>query len=318
MSTQGAVTVVVTASPIPSHPSNEILFETLDSLGNLGLDPNTKIIVAHDGVRPDLLTSFVETRYREYIRRVTVRTSSMPNVHVSTLPTWGHLAGNIAHALEFVDTPYVLVVQHDLPFVRPCPVHRVIQAMSSNSEIQHVRFNRFPSAYAGADASTPKRRRFLKSYEFETPSGSVTLIRTLIWSDNNHLCRTEYYRNTILPLIGRRKRPPEIVSGLVSRRTHKIFGTYVFADSLEEPMISHLDGRLSGADTESHRAAPSVLLRESTKTWFDNRVLRRLDRAKFGQRMPFRSAIMRCERLVMNVRLVTIRSLAFRGRSKCA
>ncbi|CAB9531938.1 unknown protein (Partial), partial [Seminavis robusta] len=64
-------TVIVTSNLIPTMPSTAVLEDTLDSLSMLiGLEPNTPIIIAVDGIQPRLDTPENRQRLQDWVSRV--------------------------------------------------------------------------------------------------------------------------------------------------------------------------------------------------------------------------------------------------------
>ena len=91
----------------------------------------------------------------------------------------------------------------------------------------------------------PSYRKLLYKEESVSVQGkNFSYIRTLGWSDNNHLTTRDYYLNLILPLVGRRRIFPENVANLASGIfNHKLLGTFIYGGLGEQQTIFHLDGR---------------------------------------------------------------------------
>jgi hypothetical protein len=239
------LTIIVTASPIPTHPSSEIIDETLESLKFIDPDKSAQIVLAHDHHHPMALPD-VQEAYLSYLAKLEKRYSGDDKVEVVKLNEWGCLAKNIINAIETVKTPFVLVVQHDFKFLENIDVLDCIYVMNKNPKVRHIRFNReanFPYVF-DHDPKTRLKHYAEKSFELEGNNRKLTLIKTLGWSDNNHLCRTDYYREIVSPLTQDKKTFPEHPCNLASTPLlHQLFGTFVYGEIGKEGVIKHLDGR---------------------------------------------------------------------------
>lgn len=223
-----SLTIIVTASVIPSHPSTELIEETLTSLTYLGFK-DAPIILAHD--------HSTDPRYEAYMRKVAAISSRRVNMQIVQRRDRGGLAGNVREAMQYVLTPFVMIVQHDLPFVRPINIKNVIQDMQKNAQLKHVRFNKRRNIKLGFDA---KNDLFGK----ELTCQHYTYTRTPAWSDNNHICRTAYYVEQVLPRTADLRPIESSMHQLVNdEAAHDIFGTYLLGPNNELPYIKHTDGR---------------------------------------------------------------------------
>lgn len=278
------LTVVIAASPVPSHPSTALVSETLESLKNCGIDPLTRVIIAHDAMPPFRRDNDDRLAYEKYLAQLRIQLAGRPNIQVLCRSRWGHLNGNLRSAMQLVDTPFVLVVQHDFPFVRTIDIAALLSAMEQRSGIRHIKFSKRDHTASGWDANTSERLEYLQEIAVPTPSGEVRLVRTLGWSDNNHLCRAGYYRDIIFPIAGGLKLgPEEIIDPLVSAQTHDVFGTYIFGGLDDPRSIDHRDGRGLGLDkAPSLAGTPQRLaMRLRVKRGMRRRQLEFLGHARF-------------------------------------
>ncbi|MDA7814862.1 glycosyltransferase [Pontimonas sp.] len=244
------LTVLVVASPVKSHPSTRILDETLESLKthvNIEIGhPDVPFVISHDGLST-FAPRYVRKDFEGYLDRV--RDRYPHNTMVVRLPRRRGLTQNIANGLAHVATPFVLIVQHDLPFCSPVDFGGALAIMRSNEMVKHLRFNRFANDKAGWDAGVPPalkmdpkiRSSFFREIEM---SFGLKVMQTLNWSDNNHLTPVSYYPQVVFPVVGRRRIPPErAMIPLVTPENHPTFGTYVWGGAFETAVISHSDGR---------------------------------------------------------------------------
>ena len=238
-----SLTIVVLASPSPLHPDTGLILRTIDSLTLLGDVSLTNIVIAHDGVS-EKLQADLKVNYQEYQRRLKLDLALKPNITIIQAPHFGHLSGNISYALKFVKTKYVLVVQHDLEFTRKVDLQHCLSALEINSKIKHLRFNKLSNYPYVWDCNPTYRKRLYKQENFLIQGKKFSCIKTLGWSDNNHLTTRNYYLDLILPLVGRRKIFPESVANLSSGIfNHRILGNYIYGGAGELQTIFHLDGR---------------------------------------------------------------------------
>jgi hypothetical protein len=159
------------------------------------------------------------------------------NIQIVVLNSHGHLTGSVRNAFNFITTEYVLIIQHDFPFIRDFEIEKVIQDMKINLELKYVRFNKRANTKVGWDALNDLFGKQIISQNY-------TYTRTPNWSDNNHLCRSDYYRDIILKECNDGK-PMEAYLYYKSKteEIHNKYGTYIF-DEIDKPAyIKHIDGR---------------------------------------------------------------------------
>ena len=183
--------IIITASPIPSNPSTEIMDKMIQSLSLLQVPGGTKIILAHDYPQPE---SKIKDAYFDYYEKLKNKYKNRENFVITMADKYGHISGNIRNAFNHVDSRYVLVLQHDFIFVRDVDINLIIQDMGANPQLKHVRFNKRSNRALGGDYdnySVKVFNRFNVSANYEYTS-------TPCWSDINHISPTSYYRDVIL------------------------------------------------------------------------------------------------------------------------
>ena len=225
------LTVIITASFIRSHPTIKLIQETFESLQLINMPSNTKIILAHDYNDHNDYIKYFE-KLNEYIK-------SLSNIEIVTRTTHGDLTGNIRNALQYVTSKYILVIQHDLPFIKKFDIQKVIYDMDENTDIKYVRFNKRKNIKTGFDSLN-------HLFGLQVKQINYTYTRTPAWSDNNHLCLTGYYTDIVMKecpdgwtmegkLHGKNK----------NEEIHKKYGTYLFGELNHPQVIEHTDGRNS-------------------------------------------------------------------------
>jgi hypothetical protein len=242
-SAKNNLTVVVAASLIPSHPSTSMIEQTLASLDIMGISKEVPLVIAHDAVSPNS-DSMDRWRYQQYLVNLEELCKIRGNSIITKLDSWGQLSQSLSLAFTYIKTQFVLVCQHDLPFIKRIAIDEIVATMESQMGLKHVRFNlreNYPYAF---DAFPKKRRNFYQEESFGVDGEFSNFIKTVGWSDNNHLCHVDYYRRTVFPLVGKRRVAPEHVMNLIATpRTHEQLGTYIFGRIGDSPAIKHLDGK---------------------------------------------------------------------------
>jgi len=223
-------TLIITASYIPNHPNIGIIKETIESLKFLG-KKNFPIIITHDYSSHPYFIKYLDN-LDKYLKK-----SEYVDINVIVSKEHVHLTGIIRSAIDLVVTPYVLVIQHDLPFVKDFDIDGVICDMRDNPQIKYVRFNKRKNEKLVFDALNDL-------FGEELTCKNYTYTRTPAWSDNNHLCRTNYYRDLILiECIDSIPMEEQIHGRCTDEKEHTKWGTYLFDSFKKGPYIKHTDGR---------------------------------------------------------------------------
>lgn len=178
-----AVTVLIPTSSIPSHPSTEVIEQTLQSV--LAQLPDCEIILMIDNLRPEFASR--RKTYDEYTRRLLHLTNHFP-VYPIIFDSFTHQANMTREALKHVRTPLVLFVEHDTPLDGDIPwlaMSSVIQSGQADvirlmheaeilNDYKHLMLDQTPREVEG-----------------------IPLTRTVQWSQRPHLAATDYYRHII-------------------------------------------------------------------------------------------------------------------------
>ncbi len=206
------LSVIITASYIPSHPDIKLIKEVIESLVLLNLPKDTLIVLAHDHSKnPD---------FNQYLKNLKNFVRHDPNFKIVVRRTHGHLVGNIRNALQYIESEFVLVIQHDLKFnKRPIDIMKIVADMKKHPELKHIRFNKRCNRPTNCDSHFGLFGKEIKCQNF-------TYTRTNAWSDNNHICPTKYYRDIVMKECNDGK-PMEyfLLLKSIDEETHKIYGT---------------------------------------------------------------------------------------------
>ena len=223
------LSIIITASYIKSHPSIEFVKCVIESLRFINMKTNTPIILAHDFSENEL--------YKKYLKALYNYISDKPNIKIVVRDSHGHLTGNVRNAFNFINTDYVLIIQHDFPFIKNFQIEKIIEDMEHNPELKHIRFNKRANVKLLSDSLNDLFGKQIESINY-------TYTRTPSWSDNNHLCRSSYYREIILKECND-GRPMELylITKSKTEEIHKKYGTYIFGKNNESAYIKHIDGK---------------------------------------------------------------------------
>jgi hypothetical protein len=227
-----SLTIIITASFIPSHPKIDIIKETIESLQLINISTDTKIILAHDYNN--------NNNYIKYLENLNNYIKFNSNIKIIERKNHGHLTGNLRNALQYVNSKFILVIQHDLPFIKKFDIQKVIYDMEENNNIKYVRFNRRINIKAGFDNLNDLFGKQVKQENY-------TYTRTPAWSDQNHLCLTRYYSDIVMKECHDGCFMEQILHGKnINEELHKKYGTYLFGELNYPQVIKHTDGRKYG------------------------------------------------------------------------
>eukprot|EP00930_Biecheleria_cincta_P075221 TRINITY_DN62391_c0_g1_i1.p1 TRINITY_DN62391_c0_g1~~TRINITY_DN62391_c0_g1_i1.p1 ORF type:complete len:675 (-),score=71.09 TRINITY_DN62391_c0_g1_i1:56-2080(-) len=264
------LTVILSTSAIGRHPSTDLLDEVLASFQLAEGIQNCDLIIVCDGYRStnEAGEQFKESKFRSGIvdptsatnyetyketLRARATVNRIPAVHVLELDSRHGFGFAVRAALELVRTPYVIVVQHDRPFTRPCNIPRLVRAMEAAPD----RFK-----YVGLPTSTTCGHKYhvLSKYGLRIESvladaDGLELVPLVQWYDSTHVCLTAHYRNFVFgprKLVARGgfiedklgQAELQAIRSLGLEKAHPEFGTYVASgDGFRDPCVGHLDGR---------------------------------------------------------------------------
>lgn len=238
------ITALVSANPIPSMPSTEIIDETLNSLrAHL---PTARIVVLCDGVRDD--DSDLADAYEDWAWRLIDRSLCDPNMEVVRFSTWVHQAAMYADALTTVDTPLVLMVEADTPLtdpeVGPIPWEDIADVL---------RADRLDLCRFAHEATILHDHEYLMVDREPVEIGRVPVIRTVQFSARPHLARADWYRRVLSsPPFNEDTRSfvEDLAYGVVQAAWHSLgmkgweeYRMAIYAPDGSYVRSRHLDGR---------------------------------------------------------------------------
>ena len=144
-------TILVTSNLIPAHPSISMINETIHSCFKhiRGLSPNAPILVAVDFPREpyDIIKESHNNetdlhRFDAFIR--TLLTEFGPRIRVRIARKNRGLSWSVFNTLPYVETDFIYLVQHDMPFIRDIDHANLIKSMREYpNDLRIVRFPLF-------------------------------------------------------------------------------------------------------------------------------------------------------------------------------
>ena len=235
-----AITVLVSTSPIASHPDPSVLFATLDSIAAAGLE-GCEVMLMCDGVRPE--QEHRRADYEHYLREVVWACHHRwRNVLPVIYDTHLHQAEMTRRALVDVRTPLVLFVEHDTPLVGEIPWTTMARAITAGPA-QVIRLHH--------EADVLEPHRYLMLDDESRDVGGVPLRRTAEWSQRPHLASANWYRSMLA------KHFKTTARTMIEDRLYSIVSTpwverhkwgkecrlYLYAPEGSMKRSTHLDGR---------------------------------------------------------------------------
>ena len=180
-------------------------------------------------------------KYKDYINNLKNYTKDLEDTKIVVRDSHGHLTGNIRNSIPHVNTEYILLVQHDLPFIRDVYIDKIIEDMKIYRDIKHLRFPRVNNKILKNSKWDNKNN----NYGFKVYKNNYEYTSTDGWSDNNHLCRLDYYKDIVLKECPNGVAMENILSSKIKNKDdHLYYGTYVLGNKdHEEPYLTHSDGR---------------------------------------------------------------------------
>lgn len=175
---QCQVTAIVPVSPIKSHPSIEIVKETIDSIRHHY--PDCRIFLTFDGVREEQKGRAED--YEEFKRRLLWYCNrKVKNVVPYIFDEHLHQIGMMRAIVDDIKTPLLLYIEQDAPLVTDCDIDWKFceQAVISGSS-NMIRFH--------FEAHIPEEHNYLM---LGKPQDGLQ--KTIQWSQRPHLASTAYY-----------------------------------------------------------------------------------------------------------------------------
>lgn len=231
------LTVLIPTSPIPSHPSTDILDETI---ANIRKYTDATIMVMFDGIHSSLHARAKD--YLEYRSLVAQKYSGDESVVLSYFPSHEHQTGMTRIILDtFVDTPLILFVEHDTYIGGDIPFQQLCDFVQHANEINYLRFSIFDKI--------PIEHDYLMLDKHPVIVDDVPITRTIQWSQRPHIAKTDWYRKVLSENFpeGFKGMIEDVMHGVVqeSYKEHKkdLFGLAIYTPPGNMLRSFHSDGR---------------------------------------------------------------------------
>lgn len=182
------ITVLISSSPIPSHPSTWMIDETIASIRKHL--PESEIIIMQDGVREEQ-----EGRREAYEAYKNLLLYKCRNEYKNVLPIFFgpflHQAEMTRRTLDFVKTPYLLFVEHDTPLCDESIEWQGIVNALDTGVVDSIRFHHIDTDFIHPEhmaLAIDKTRQEL---------GGIKIVRTLQYSQRPHVASVLFYKRLL-------------------------------------------------------------------------------------------------------------------------
>ncbi|GEM_PF-659299 len=281
------ITTTIATSPVLSRPSIGHIQRTIESLRLVPELYSSPILIAFDAPRDGR----VDAAYEGYKFNIWKFVQGRPNVDLMFAPEWGHLAGIMELVMERVTTPFVFVQQHDLPLIRAFQLDGILECLTRDERVKHVRLNTRNNEPIEWD-NNPLFGEYKNPY--------VPLTTTGCWSDQSHFATAKYYHEVVIPETrGCKAFMEEVLNSRMKQSAdlsaaHRRYGTFIYGAPHHPPTIQHTDARstsISELVAEKHDAVSNTrnrcddvpvptIVQRSERSWDD--LHRRVDNLQFG------------------------------------
>jgi len=174
------ISVLISSSPIPSHPSTSIIEETIASI-RYHL-PSAPIFVMLDGLRKEQHARGLD--YVEYIHRLIGYSLKQTGVKIVPFFDFQHQASMTQKTLEMVETRLMLFLEHDTPLLERSINWNMLQTSILLGETNHVRLHYDEQIH-------PEHEHMMR--------GKLTpnLMKCVQWHQRPHLSNAQWYRDML-------------------------------------------------------------------------------------------------------------------------
>jgi hypothetical protein len=179
------ITVIIPTSVIPSHPSTDIIEETINTI-RVHL-PDNEIIIQVDGLRNERLDW--KERYDEYKNRLLWKSlHEWHNVLPVIFDEHLHQTNMMRETIDLIKTSALLYVESDTPLTPDLPIDwQSCLDMLDSGKANTIRFH--------FESVIPEPHQHLM---LGVEGG---FMKTLQWSQRPHLSTVPYYRKTVLEKV---------------------------------------------------------------------------------------------------------------------
>lgn len=239
------VTVLIATSPIKTHPSTQIIEETIASVRKHL--PDSEIIIMADGVR-DEQQEYAQ-RYEEYIQRLLwLAHHKWKNVAIRRAKEHMHQALMTKAALSdmYGLESWILFLEHDTPLVTDYEDFdwKAMRKIITDGRADVIRFHH--------EAAIPKDHDHMMLDKKPQIIEGIPLVRTVQWSQRPHLASASFYQRILSTHFktGWRTMIEDVMHGVVynsylqdKRTGWNNYKLWIYAPEGNIKRSYHLDGR---------------------------------------------------------------------------
>lgn len=231
------ITVILPVSAMPSHPSSEVVDQTLASIRERL--PESEIIMMFDAVPTTLM--HLKANYELFTQQMLWKINNeLENVTPLVFSDHSHQSLMTKEALKLVRTPMILWSEQDTPLHNDIPFDKVGEVVLTGYA-NVVRFHH--------EASIPPDHESLMLDHSPIDILGAPFLRTTQWSGRPHLAATNFYREIANEYWDDQPRFIEhIMYGVVVDGSYDKFRLHIYAPDGTLVRSKHLDGRRYGAD----------------------------------------------------------------------
>ena len=231
-----SITVLIPVSPIPSHPSTDVLEQTLQSIRERL--PDSEIILMFDGVAPTLM--HLKANYEKFTQEMLKHTNEGTNITPLVFEEHMHQSLMTEQAMRLVRTPIVLWSEQDTPLHNDIPFDALIDPILTGYA-NVIRFH--------FEAQIHPEHEYLMLDQKPIEILGQPFLRTRQWSGRPHLASTKYYREIINKYWDEQPRFIEhIMYGVVVDGKYDEHRLHIYAPKGTLVRSKHIDGRRYGAE----------------------------------------------------------------------
>lgn len=182
------MTFIITTSPIESHPSLNVIEETVESIRFW--HPTAEIVIVADGIRKE--QEHITDRYMDYLKHLNWTINCIwRNIHLICMDEFSHQVKMTRYALDyFVDTEFICFLEHDTPLVMDEPIEwEPLKRLVLNDQYDVIRLYH--------EGIIPKEHLHLFPNKRPTNMYGVSIMRTHQWSQRPHIAKANYYRKIL-------------------------------------------------------------------------------------------------------------------------
>lgn len=229
------VTVLMSTSPIPAHPSTEFIDAALEHVRFWF--PDAPIVIMADGIWEGV--AHRTEQYKEYLVRLRQKYHNKNNIVVKEFALHAGQAAMTAVIINNVLTKYILFNEHDVVIDTDKPIDwDLIISMMDTDRANVVRLSGF------VEGIHPEHMHLTVGSPEDYDD--VMLWRTIQWSQWPHIAKTSWYKRLLMWYT--KANEPQMIeevmqSVLQSKLRWDASKTWVYAPKGNAVRIHHLDAR---------------------------------------------------------------------------